>query len=85
MSNALEILEARALGGACPRLSLVGGEGEQKQPGETNRNLQTRLVFVTERERAHSALGSGCPALPPGLELGAAPQLSWDMASPSHL
>lgn len=70
MSNALEVLKPWALGAACPRLSCVGGGEEHQQPGETNTqtNLQTRDVFVTERERAHSALGPRCSMLPPGLE-----------------
>lgn len=51
MSNALEILEARALGGACPRLSLVGGEGEQKQPGETNTGTYKQGLCLLQKEK----------------------------------
>lgn len=69
-----ECWKPSALGGACPRLSPVGGKAEQKRPGEVNiqTNPQTRDVLVVERERAHSSLGPRRPALPPGLELRAA-------------
>lgn len=51
MSNALEILEAGVLGGACLRLSLVGGEGEQKQPGETNTGTYKQGMCLLQREK----------------------------------
>lgn len=70
-------------GGACPRLSPVGGEA-QKQPGETNTQtkLQTRDVFVAEKQRAHSALGPGCPSASSRPGAGQRSHLSWGLASP---
>lgn len=63
-SSALKFWTPGALGGAGPRLSPVGGKAEEKQPEEANTqtNLHTRDVLVTERERAHSVLGPGSGA-----------------------